>query len=170
MATFTKIAAVEVGSGGQSSIEFTAIPNSYTDLVMKVSIRDGSSSIQNNIIIKINGVTTDQSVDTLYGTGTGFPNAYSDTSFYGPGAVGNNATVSTFSNVELYITNYASTSNPKSLSLDTVTENNGTNAWQSINAGLYNSNTAITSITISPNGAVNFLQYSTATLYGIKKA
>lgn len=168
--TFELIEAVNVGSGGTSAITFSVIPSTFTDLVMKCSIRDGSSATQNNIIIKINGVTTSQSVRTLYGEGSGTPASYSDTPFYAPGAVGNNATSSTFSNIELYIPNYASTSTYKSMSLDTVTENNGTTGWQSLNAGLYASNTAISSITISPNGAVNFLQYSTAYLYGVKNA
>ena len=37
--TFTKIASVTVGSGGASSIDFTSIPSTYTDLCVKLSTR-----------------------------------------------------------------------------------------------------------------------------------
>ena len=44
MATFTKIASATVGSGGASSIEFTSIPSTYTDLVIKLSMRSAFTS------------------------------------------------------------------------------------------------------------------------------
>jgi hypothetical protein len=38
--TYEAIATVEVGSGGAATIEFTSIPATYTDLVVKVSARN----------------------------------------------------------------------------------------------------------------------------------
>ena len=37
--TFTLIASSTVGAGGASSIDFTSIPSTYTDLVIKASLR-----------------------------------------------------------------------------------------------------------------------------------
>jgi hypothetical protein len=37
--TYEAIATVEVGSGGAADIEFTSIPATYTDLVLKLSAR-----------------------------------------------------------------------------------------------------------------------------------
>lgn len=166
--TFTKIAAVTVGSGGASSIDFTSIPQTYTDLVCKISARDNAANVQNNIIFKINGVTTSQSNRYLLGVGSSV-NSGNDTPIYFPSNA-NNSTSNTFANIEVYLPNYALTNSNKPISVDSVTENNATSAYAQLTAGLYASNTAITSISITGNGGSTFLQYSTATLYGIKNS
>jgi restriction endonuclease S subunit len=166
--TFIKIASVTVGSGGSSSLDFTSIPQTYTDLCLKISTRDNAASVQNNIIFKINGVTTSQSLRYLLGTGSG-TSSVSDTPIYFASNA-NNSTSNTFSNIDVYIPNYASTSVNKSVSVDSVSENNATAAYAQLTAGLYASNTAITSISITGNASSTFLQYSTATLYGIKNS
>jgi hypothetical protein len=51
--TYEAIATVEVGSGGAADIEFTSIPGTYTDLVVKVSARSTSSS--GDCRIELNG-------------------------------------------------------------------------------------------------------------------
>jgi hypothetical protein len=55
------------------------------------------------------------------------------------------------------------------LNIDTVTENNGTSSGLASQAGLYSSNTAITSISLSINLGL-FVEHSTAYLYGVKNA
>jgi hypothetical protein len=48
MATYTLINSVTVGSGGAASMEFTSIPSTYTDLVVKISGRsDNTGSFAN---------------------------------------------------------------------------------------------------------------------------
>jgi len=73
-------------------------------------------------------------------------------------------TANTFASAEIYIPNYTS-SNYKSLSVDFVGENNATTSYQYFTAGLFSNTSAITSLVI--DGTDNFVQYSTATLYGI---
>ena len=81
---------------------------------------------------------------------------------------GSTATSNTFGNSELYIPNYAGSTN-KSSSADAVAESNTTTVFAYLNAALWSSTAAITSITLTPDaGGANFVQYSTATLYGIK--
>jgi hypothetical protein len=66
----------------------------------------------------------------------------------------------------MYIPNYAGTSYQKSISADSVTENNGTTAYNAFHSGLWLSTAAITSIKLDPYGT-DFAQYSSASLYGI---
>lgn len=169
MPTYTQIGtAVIVGSGGASSIDFSSIPSTYTDLVLKFSIRDSGGGNVNNVILAVNGATTSESVIQLGGTGSSTYGT-SDTPIYAYGAVSNGATASTFSNCEFYIPNYASAATNKSVCMDYVTENNATAAYATLSRGLYSSNTAITRLTLNPNGTT-FSQYSTAYLYGVSNA
>ena len=77
-------------------------------------------------------------------------------------------TASTFTNSEIYIPNYAGSSN-KSISTDSVTENNATQAYASLVANLWSNTAAITSITLF-GGTGNFAEHSTAYLYGVSNA
>ena len=76
----------------------------------------------------------------------------------------------TFGSTSAYFTNYASTSQYKSVSIDQVSENNATASATMLSDGLYPANTAITSITIETFSTGNFVQHSTAYLYGISNA
>lgn len=168
--TYIAIATTTVGSGGANSIQFTSIPQSYTDLCILLSLRSSSASGDSNCFIYFNGVTgTSYQTRRLLGSGSA---ASSDTfSSYPWVQVADkipNATftASTFANMMVYIPNYTSTNN-KSVSVDWVSENNATAAQMGLDAALFTTSSAITQIDI--DGTDNFVQYSTATLYGIKK-
>jgi hypothetical protein len=169
--TYTLISSVAVGAGGTSDIEFTSIPNTYTDLQLFFSTRDNSSgSSGNNIVIKLNGSASLLDEKAILGTGTSvLPLSNSDSAIiyvYGDTSL---ATSNTFGNTSLYITNYAG-SNFKSISIDGVTENNATAALQLISSALFKSTSAVTSITLSAYNFASFVQHSTADLYGISNA
>lgn len=164
--TFVSIATVTVGSGGAASIEFTNIPQTYTDLVIQVSARNTSSGAA--LRLRFNGSTTGYSDRYLEGDGASVSSGTSP--FPGYAFVGavtpSSATASTFASNYIYVPNYTS-SNNKSISSDGVTENNATTAYTDLSASLWSNSAAITSIELTPN-ANTFAQYSTATLYGIK--
>jgi hypothetical protein len=164
--TYSKIATYTVGSGGIASIDFTSIPQTYTDLCLKVSLRSAAASVNPGLLIKFNGSAIGFTGRNVYGTGSAAA-SYSDTSGEIGILAGNNATANTFGNAEIYIPNYAG-SNYKSFSVDSLNENNATSANQYLYANLWSNTAAITSITLLSGGSVNFLQYSTAHLYGIK--
>jgi len=169
MATFEKIAFTEVGSGGAADINLATIPGTYTDLCLKLSLRGASTAYTfQNAFVKINSSTTNQSRRSLLGVGSGTPSSVADTPLYIESIPYGLATASTFGNADVYITNYAGSTN-KSISIDGVGENNATTANAELVAALYSSTSAITSIVIAMNVG-NIAQYSTATLYGIKKA
>jgi hypothetical protein len=159
--TFTLIASSTVGSGGAANIEFSSIPATYTDLVIKLSARASTDIV--SVICSINGVDLD-SGKRLRTDGTSATSSSSAENF----AINNSlATASTFSSGEWYFPNYAGSTN-KSVSMDGVLENNGTAPYLSLVAGLRSATAAITTIRLTPNGG-NFVQYSSAYLYGIKK-
>lgn len=163
--TFIKIASVTVGSGGAANIDFTSIPSTYTDLCVKLSARGDAANTA--VKIQFNALTTNLSTRYLYGSGSS-ASSFTDASNIYTYANSSSYTASTFANSEIYIPNYAS-SNAKSISVDAVTETNATAADMALFAGLWNATAAITSIKLLPNSG-NFVQYSTATLYGIKNS
>jgi len=166
--TYYLIASNTVGSGGASSVTFSSIPQTYTDLVLKSSVR--STSTDNWLNISFNGTsaTVNWSARWIGGTGTAANSSSSTNSTYSVLENDSTTTASTFSNSEIYIPNYTS-ANAKSLSLDNVFENNATAAQSFLMASLWNNTAAITSMTLTPS-SVNIAQYSTFYLYGIKNS
>ena len=166
--TMTLISSVTVGSGGASSIDFTSIPNTYTDLCLKFSLRYGDYASWNYAYIQLN--TTAGITKSLNGYGSSASSGSVGTSLRIDFVAGTGQTASTFSNGELYIPNYTS-SNAKSVSLDHAAENNATAAYAEIVAGLFSTVTsAVTSVSLLTDSGYKFAQYSTAYLYGVKNA
>lgn len=163
--TFELISSTTVGAGGSSSIDFNTILPNWTDLCLKVSARGSIADL--DIQLAFNGSTTSFTGKRLYGAGSG--SGVSDSSARTAGLADQSTyTANTFSNNEIYIPNYAS-SNYKSYSVESVTENNATQSYALIGAGLWSNNAAITSISLTFGGN-NFAQYTTAYLYGVKNA
>jgi len=162
--TYTFIASVVVPSN-QTSIEFTSIPATFTDLLVVHSARMNTTG--QGIQIQFNNVGTGYSRRNLIGDGS---NVYSFAAGDGEaGVVGNSSyTANTFGNGQIYIPNYAGSTN-KSWSAEAVNEHNATAAGQYLIAGLWSNTAAITSLKLFGfNGADNFVQYSRFYLYGIK--
>ena len=172
MPTYTQIGTAQVvGAGGSALIDFTSIPATYTDLVLKVSSRGSSASTLDVMQMYFNGnqsityswrfirgdgsSATSSSSTSANGTFTGLADAASNTA-------------STFASTDIYIPNYQSSVN-KSISVDHVHEQNGTTAYAELVAGLAPLNSAITRVSLFLAGA-NFVQYSTAYLYGVSNA
>jgi len=167
MATYIQIGStVTVGAGGAASIDFTSIPSTYTDLVVKLSVRNDQASNSAQIFTTVNGSAGSSRV--LRGSGAAASSFSDATGMETARASAASSTSNTFSNIELYFPNYTST-NAHSISSDGVSENNATTAYAELAAALSTSTAAITSITFDFAGSGNFVQYSTASLYGIKK-
>lgn len=166
--TYVAIATVTVGSGGAATMEFTSIPGTYTDLAVLTSLRCARSNFYSQAQIYFNGSTSNHSIRYLLYDYPSTPSSGSNTVpayWYPPAAT---ATANTFTNDFIYIANYAG-SNNKSYSIDAVPENNNANNYLAgLWAGLWSNSAAITSITIDSPISDTFVQYSTATLYGIK--
>jgi hypothetical protein len=74
-------------------------------------------------------------------------------------------TANTFGNLQFTVPNYSGSAN-KSFTVDVVSENNATTAFQQLFAGLWSNTAAITQVTFS---LANFAQHSTAYVYGTLK-
>jgi hypothetical protein len=166
----TKLSSVTVGASAQSSISFTNIPQGYTDLVIKVSAR--TAAAQGVAELSFNSGTTNLSSRIIFAIGSGSAGSASYSSLRAGYIIGTDYTASVFSNNEIYISNYSSNTF-KSVGVDSVTENNATEAYSSLNAGLWSNSAPITSLTFTvlnnSNGvASTYVQHSTFTLYGVK--
>jgi hypothetical protein len=169
-ATYKKIASGTVTGSATSTIEFTSIPSTYTDLFVFLSGRSSRSGANiDEIYVRLNGNTGNFSNRYIQGSGIAAPSSgagsYAIWAGYLPAA---SATASTFSNTMIYIPNYTVSQN-KSISIDGVQEDNATAGYGTMHAVLWNVTDAITSITLDPLHG-NFEVNSTATLYGILKA
>jgi len=170
MATFDLIQTVTVGSGGAASIAFTSIPQTYTDLQLLVSARSNrTTDIRDEIHVRFNSNTSGYSARTLRGDGS--------TAASGTGSTAtaltrmdmpsSTATANIFGFMNMYIPNYTS-ANQKSTSTEVTMENNAVTSFTYMIAGLWANTAAITSITMTFEIGPSFVQYSTASLYGIK--
>jgi hypothetical protein len=167
--TFIKIASVTVGSGAPANIDFTSIPNTYTDLCVKVRARKIESGGAVNLQMLFNGSTSGYTQRALFGDGSAATSANDNTelSFMYVTSASNTANI--FSNTEIYIPNYAGSTN-KSVSIDSVTEDNATANLMTLMAGLWSNTAAINSIRLQVYSPNTLAQYSTFTLYGIKNS
>jgi len=165
--TYKLISSVTVGSGGAANIEFTSIPATYTDLKCVISARGATNQEAADVIVAFNGSSSNFIFRRLFSFQTTVYSDSGSTSNFGQQPA-NAQTANTFGNGEFYIPNYTS-SNYKSISADSSVETNSSSAFEFIGAALWSNTAAITSMTISGNGG-NWLQYSTAYLYGIKNS
>lgn len=175
MPTFTQIGtAVTVGAGGAASIDFTSIPSTYTDFVVKLSGRGTSAAINAEVRVTFNGSSaSNYSWRQVQGNSSVASSTnFSSQSYVRVGYVPDtSATSSTFNSLEFYVPNYAG-STSKSLFSDTAQENNTTAAGEAIMqfiAGLWSLTNAITQVTLSLSSG-NFAQHTTAYLYGVSNA
>lgn len=166
--TFELISSVTVGAGGTTEISFTSIPSTFTDLQVVYSIRNARTPAPvDNLLIGFNGSYSSITDRNLYGSGSSA--ASSSTNPTGGYANTAGTTSNTFSNGMIYIPNYLSSSY-KSWSADGVTENNATEAYSVLIAGLWSNTAAITSVQLKTDISSTINQYSTAYLYGVKNA
>jgi len=162
----TKIATVTVGAGGASSIDFTSIPGTYTDLMVVASMRN---SANNNpwIQLKINGSTASITTRILFTDSGGSASSFTNTAdnfFIYPTS---GSTSNTFGIGKAYFPNYSGSTN-KSISIESNMETNATGSYNMMSAGLWSNTAAITSLSLVALQD-SHAQYSTATLYGVLK-
>ena len=171
--TYELISSVTVGAGGASSIDFTSIPATYTDLNIVLSGRSSFASKVASVYGRFNSSSTGYTNRVLYGETTGTGSFSPSLSYAHCGYISASSTTSnTFGSVSIYIPNYANTSYNKSISTDAVTEDNAStyqSGVQALVAALWANTSAISSISLTLD-AGNFNQYSTAYLYGIKNS
>lgn len=148
-----------------ANITFTNIPQTWTDLLVVCSLR-GMGSVN----IGINGSSSNFSFRRLYAV----PSVGSDSAsnnYAGHLSVPNSYTANTFSNSQIYIPNYTSTTSAKSISIDYTTENNSSDWLGGVMTSLWSPATqaAIYEFQLQGTDGLSFQAGSSATLYGINR-
>ena len=167
-ANFVLLERIELNASA-ASVTFNNIPQTgYTDLKIVASARTDNTGAGYRIKASFNGSSSNFTGRFLYGGGSGSGASSTVTNEIFGFVDGTTETASTFSNNEIYIPNYLSTTTAKSVSTDTVMENNATQAYAALWAGLWNPGTqaAINSVTLTAELG-NFVANSTFSLYGL---
>lgn len=154
---------------GQSSADFTSIPQTYTDLYLLICAR-GNGYNGTDLNIKFNGSSSGYSGRLIWkdGNTTALTAAsLGSTSGYMGVMPGAQAGTNAYGTAKGYISSYTSGTN-KRMSTEFTTERMGNDTWIGFGEVISSVSAAITSISIIP--AANFLGSSTAYLYGIKNS
>lgn len=164
--TMTLVASSVVGAGGAASIEFTGIPQTGTDLLVVLSGRDTTTN--GAAIIQFNNDATATNYTRRYLFGDGASAGTSSANSFAYALIPrSDTTASTFGNSSFYVPNYQGAAN-KSFSIDSVSENNASTAYQEIWAAIWANTSAITAVKLTKS-AGTFAQYSSASLYLVTK-
>ena len=170
--TYTLISS-NVLTGSAASVTFSAIPSTYTDLVLRYSGRVNVASYSANLTMTLNGSSsavysrTDVRADSSTATSARTSSA---TSFSIRSIICGTSESNTFSTAEIYIPNYLVSAN-KAISTVGATEGNTSTAgtvYQNMAAALFSDTTAISSIALS--SSADFVSGSSFYLYGIKNS
>ena len=145
----------------QSSISFSSINGGYTDLVL---IFDGlgTTGSTNDIGLRLNGDTgTNYSNTLIYGLGSvAGSGRHTGLNFFRGWYLSSTAQTNCIFN----IMDYANTTTFKTV----IGRSNISNAEVNAAVGLYRSTSAITSLSLTPQGGSSFTSGSTFKLYGIQ--
>ena len=169
--TYTLISSNVLASSA-TSVTFSAIPSTYTDLVLRVSARTDTAAAIESCYVQFNSDTaTNYSYVLITGNGSAASsNIYSSQNYVGSiPADAATATSNTFASWEVYVPSYLA-SQKKPLSIFGVQENNQTSAFIRPTAGLWQGTSAITSISFTGTSGGSFVSGSSFYLYGIKNS
>lgn len=170
MATTYTLITSQTLAADAANINLTSIPNTYTDLVLKYSVRIKIGSVTSQIRMTFNNDTTaNYSYSSLQSNGSlAVSGGAGNLNFIDSIGNGNASTANMFTSIEVYIPNYTSTGS-KPLNFYSAEEDNNNTAYLINEAGLYIGTSAISSIKLDGNGS-NIAAGSSVYLYGIKNA
>lgn len=163
--TYEPIASTTL-SAGTATIDFTSIPQTYTDLVLVIwPILSGSGA---TAYMRFNSdAGSNYSHTALTGNGTSASSSRGSNLTDGIGIGGLSTGYGTTNNVILtHIMNYSNTTTNKTV----ISRWSNAGTGVDLVAGLWRSTAAITSFTIRNNGGHTYSSGSTFVLYGIKAA
>jgi len=166
---YDALATVTVPSGGAASITFAGIPTGYKHLQIRAIAR-GSDAGSSRMEMRFNGDTgSNYSYHYVYGDGSAAygGGAGSDSSIYLNRIAGSGTTASVFGAEVLDILDYADINKYKTLRAITAFDANGSGEVH-LNSGSWRNTSAISSISITAEGAAGFAQYTQFALYGVK--
>ena len=167
------IGMVQVGSAGSSTITFSSIPSTYTHLQLRVLART-TDTVENDDFAKIrfNSDSGNNYVQhSLYGTGAGAGAGVDrpNNAVFAQRLSTNKNAANIFGTFVLDILDYRNTNKyTTTRNIGGYDRNGGGQIF--FESNLWQDTSAITSITITTSTGLNFTQYSSFALYGIKGA
>jgi hypothetical protein len=168
--TYVLLSSTVLGSS-QSSVTFSSIPQTYTDLLIEISARGNRGVQADPLEMTINGVASGYGYTTLdseSGSRTSGRGSADSRFYIGDLVPQQFTTANSFSNIEVYIPNYTVTGASRPLYIEGVLAHNSTVNWKiNATAGLSTSTAAVTSVTFQGNG---YNAGSSFHLYGIKNS
>lgn len=159
-ATYDSIATTTLGSA-QTSVTFSSIPQTYTDLVFVLNTNGTSAGSEPNIYIN-NDSNANYNRTYLFGNGSS-ANAGRNTGITAA-VVGSSGSANDFTIT--HFNNYSNTSVYKTV----LASGGGVSNELKFQVTMWLSTTAITSLVVRAGTGVNFNSGTTMTLYGIKAA
>ena len=162
--TYEAIATNTVSGSSTTTITFSSIPSTYTDLILVLNAATGSSV--RDAIVRFNSDSgTNYSNTDLKGSGstaTSTRDSNSNAAYFGWAT----AITTSFESINImHIQNYSNTTTYKTA----LARGNTASRYVSTTVNLWRSTSAINTITCIANGD-NFAAGSTLSLYGIKAA
>ena len=174
LTNFTSIATV-TAAGGETSLTFSSIPGTYTDLQIRgISRNSNTGNFQSGLNIRFNSDTaTNYSYHELLGNGAvASASGAANSTFIGSnntGTAGGGGGANIFGAAIIDIADYTSTSKYKTIKMMAGVDLNSTTAVGiALDSGLWRSTSAITTISLVFPSAI--VANSTFALYGIKAA
>jgi hypothetical protein len=168
--TYTLIEAKTL-SADTAAINFTSIPQTYTDLQLLCSHRMDASGNSDVFYVRFNSSASTYRARGMYKDSvTVSAQGYGASSGAWAGIIGGaSMTSDTFGSASIYIPSYTN-SQTKGYSVDWTTETNSNTQWMGLNALLWDGTSAINEINITTTGTNKFITKSTFYLYGIKSS
>lgn len=167
--TYTPIATTTLSSN-TTTVTFSSIPTTYTDIVLQATMLQNGSATATNGFFQLNSTTTGYSKTIMQGNGTtaiSSRNTNMDRGYYDMDPSATNWAFHTY-----HFMNYANTSTYKTVlshqNLPTVGVTVSVHLWQ--NTAAINSISVTASDNMGAGSADQFVAGSTFTLYGIASA
>ena len=174
MPVFTVIDHTEL-TGTAVSWDVTSISSSYDHLLIKASMRSADTGNNASCKLRVNGETA--STNYSYTTLRAATSAPSSVQYTGEASLGyptmtaTTATADTFSPVTIWIPHYSNTATFKQVLWYGENSFTSTTDWDwqiKLTAALWSNTDAIDQVTLTTG--VNFVEFSTFTLYGVTGA
>ena len=173
-AAYYSISTATVTSGGQATIDFTSIPQTYTHLQLRIMCRSAAVATNDGILMRCGTGGTLDTTSTLWGhflKGDGASvtaGSRSATNIEMIETTAANSTSGMFGVAIIDLLDYTSTTKNKTFRSLTGNDQNGSLGELRLMSGSYGANTNAIDTLRFYSAFANIAQYSTFSLYGIK--
>ena len=168
---YEQIASTTVPAGGTSTITFSGIPLTYSNLQIRGIGRTARALAEDGLYFRFNGDSaSNYTAHSLFGNGTTASSfvggTTSDTEIETYNMPGNSSASNIFGVSIIDILDYSSSNKYKTIKVFGGFDNNSTNGRVSLASGFWRNTDQISSITLIA-GNSTWLEYSSFSLYGV---